>query len=64
MASLNFFASGSYQRRVGMDAFSCIAQSTMSNIIREMCRLIERNMFHRFVRFPETEQRLNLLKDR
>lgn len=59
--ALNFYASGSYQRRVGADAFACLSQTLVSRCVRSISCAIATKMMADFVRFPETIQEIELL---
>lgn len=53
-ATLNFLASGSYQRRVGSDAFASISQSCVSRSIKSITRVIATKMMDDYIRFPQS----------
>lgn len=61
-ATLNFLASGSYQRRVGSDAFASISQSCVSRIIKSITRVIATKMMDDFVRFPQSLEEIQELE--
>lgn len=50
---LNFYASGSYQRRVGSDTFATISQSVVSKCIRTYSFVIATKIMDKFVQFPQ-----------
>lgn len=59
---LNFYASGSYQRRVGTDSFASISQTCVSRCIRSFSRIIGTQLIDRFIRFPETLEEIEELE--
>lgn len=64
LASLNFFAGGSYQRRVGMDAFAMMSQTMISKSVNEISRAITNHLGHKYIKFPRTEGEVKLVKKR
>lgn len=64
LASLSFYASGCYQRRVGMDAFCMMSQSTISKCIKEISRLITNHLAPTYIQFPQTQADVDLIKMR
>lgn len=59
---LNFYASGSYQRRVGGDAFTYMSQTCVSPSIRSISRVIATKMMNNYVRFPQTLEEIEQLE--
>lgn len=51
---LNFYASGSYQRRVGSDAFVIISVWLVSRCVRAYNYVIATKIMDQFIQFPET----------
>lgn len=64
LAALSFYASGCYQRRVGMDAFCMMLQSTISKCIKEISRLITNHLAPTYIQFPQTQADVDLIKMR
>lgn len=64
LAALSFYASGCYQRRVGMDAFCMMSQTSLSKSINEISRAITNNLSQTYIRFPQTQEEVNLIKQR
>lgn len=67
LASLRFFAVGSYQRCVGGNFLISIAQQTMSETLTEVCNAME-NIAPRWIKFPidrEVQQtkKLNFMRE-
>lgn len=62
LASLNFYGSGSHQRRVGMDAFAIMSQSKVSDSITKISKIIGCDLAQNFIKFPSTLQEANLKK--
>lgn len=60
-ATLNFYASGSYQRRVGADGLAMISQSVVSRCVRSMSYAIATRMIDNFIRFPQTLEEVEAL---
>lgn len=56
LSALNFYASGSYQRRVGQDSLSCVSQTIVSRKLKEITALIVNNLFPLYVCFPIDEE--------
>lgn len=61
MASLRFFAQGSYQRSVGNEIDVSMAQQTFSKVLSEVCTAIEA-IAHRWIKFPITANEKNTVK--
>lgn len=64
LAALSFYASGCYQRRVGMDAYCMMSQTTISKCIRNISRLISNNFSSIYIQFPQSQQEVDLIKER
>lgn len=64
LATLSFFASGCYQRRVGMDAFCMISQSKISKCIKEVSSVITKHLAPTYIQFPQTQADVDLIKSR
>ncbi len=64
LATLNFFASGCYQRRVGMDAFGMMSQSMISKSINEISKAITNHLGNKYIKFPRSEQEVEIMKER
>lgn len=62
-STLNFYASGSYQRRVGVDGFAMISQSVVSRCVRSISLAIATKMMDDFIRFPQTLEEVKVLHD-
>ncbi len=60
---LNFYASGSYQRRVASDAFAMMSQSNVSICIRAYSILITEKLMDQFVIFPRNVDEIKYLHD-
>ncbi len=60
---LNFYASGSYQRRVGSDAFASISQTLVSRCVRAYSFVITTKIMDRFVQFPQSAAEIKTLHD-
>ncbi|XP_055704159.1 putative nuclease HARBI1 [Phlebotomus papatasi] len=54
LVALNFYCSGSYQKRVGQDFLTCLSQASVSRIIREISQLIAHNLLNKYITFPNT----------
>lgn len=64
LTALNFYASGSYQRRVSMAAFNMMSQSSVSKSITEISRILSDDLSHTYIRFPKTQSEVNSIKKR
>lgn len=64
LSALNFYASGSYQRRTGQDALSCVSQTLVSRTIKEISHLIVRHLLPVYVRFPENDEEVTIIQNR
>ncbi|CAL1683331.1 unnamed protein product [Lasius platythorax] len=53
LCALSFYAQGSYQKAVGVDQL-CIAQSTVSIIIKEVTSAINQYLLRQYVQFSMT----------
>lgn len=63
LATLNFYASGSYQRRVGMDAFTCLSQTVISRCISHISYIIGNKMSKKYVTFPTSAEEIQTTKN-
>lgn len=61
IASLNFFASGSYQRRVGQDFIACMSQTSLSRCLHATINALMCVMDN-WIRFPVTADRIQKIK--
>lgn len=61
---LNFYASGCYQRRVGLNAYGSLSQPTVSRLIRRISEAIVVNLSKLYVKFPESEAEMNSIKQK
>lgn len=61
--ALLFYASGTYQRIIGGEAFACMSQSMVSRSIAEISRIISDHLMNRFVFFPENQDQKEAKKD-
>lgn len=59
LATLNFFARGCYQRRVGMDAFGMMSQTMISKSVEEISKAITNHLGHKYIKFHEPNKKLN-----
>ncbi|XP_037041922.1 putative nuclease HARBI1 [Bradysia coprophila] len=62
-ATLNFYASGSYQRRVSADGMAMISQSVVSRCVRSISYAIATRMIDEHIRFPQTLAEVKMLHD-
>lgn len=60
---LNFYASGSYQRRVASDAFAMMSQTLVSKCVRDYSYVITTTIMDRFVQFPQSVEEIKHLHD-
>ncbi|KAJ8914921.1 hypothetical protein NQ315_016075 [Exocentrus adspersus] len=62
LATLRFFASGSYQEVTGSNSFVGISQASASRAINEVTNALNRpEILNRFIKYPETMQELEAL---
>lgn len=61
--ALNFYASGSYQRRIGADGFAMVSQSVVSRCVRSISTIIATKLIDDFIRFPQTIEEVKILHD-
>lgn len=61
LAALSFYADGSYQRRVGMDAFCMMSQTTIHKCVKNISKLITNNLSSTYI---QSQQEVNLIKNR
>ncbi|GAB0098321.1 Harbinger transposase-derived nuclease [Sergentomyia squamirostris] len=59
---LSFLTSGSYQLRVGMEAFNQISQTMISAFVKKICKIIVTNLSPRYLRFPRTQREAALIQ--
>lgn len=62
-AALNFYASGSYQRRVGADGFAFVSQTVVSRCVQYISFIIATKMVEEFIRFPRSIGEIEKLHD-
>lgn len=62
-AVLNFYASGSYQRRVGSDAYAMLSQTLVSRCVRYVSYIIATRIMDDFIQFPHTVEEIKKLHD-
>lgn len=62
LASLNFYASGSHQRRVGTDAFAIMSQSKVSYSICKISEIITNKLARNHINFPNNVVDANKVK--
>ncbi len=60
---LNFYASGSYQRRVGSDSFACMSQTLVSRCVRAYSFTIATKIMDKFIQFPQSFDEVKTLHD-
>lgn len=60
---LNFYASGSYQRRVGSDAFAMMSQTLVSRCVRAFSFVIGTKLADQFIHFPSSIDEIKSLHD-
>lgn len=60
-STLNFFASGSHQRRVGQDAFAMLSHSCVSRCISSISKTIATKMMDKYIVFPQTIEEIEKL---
>lgn len=60
---LNFYASGSYQSRVGADALAMISQTVVSRCVRAFSFTIATKLVDTFIQFPTTVAEIEKLHD-
>lgn len=60
---LNFYASGSYQRRVGSDAFAFMSQTLVSRCVRAYSFVIATKIMDQFIQFPQSAEEIKTLHD-
>ncbi|XP_018392383.1 PREDICTED: putative nuclease HARBI1, partial [Cyphomyrmex costatus] len=61
LATLSFLSSGSYQRRVGQDFFSCMCQASISGAIHEIVNAINAIM-PQWIKFPVQANEIEAIK--
>lgn len=60
---MNFYASGSYQRRVGSDAFAFMSQTLVSRCVRAYSFVIATKIMDKFIQFPQSVDDIKTLHD-
>lgn len=60
---LNFYASGSYQRRVASDAFAMMSQTLVSKCVRAFSYQITTKIMDQYIHFPQTVDEIKVLHD-
>lgn len=58
---LNFYASGSYQRRVGSDAYAMLSQTLVSRCVRYFSFVIATKIMDQFIHFPQSSEEIEVL---
>ncbi|CAL1678255.1 unnamed protein product [Lasius platythorax] len=61
LASLNFFAAGSYQRRVGQDFLTCMSQTSLSRSLHATVNALI-SVMDNWICFPVTADRIQRIK--
>lgn len=61
LASLSFFAAGSYQRRVGQDFLTCMSQTSVSRCLHATVNALN-NVMNNWIRFPVNADRIESIK--
>lgn len=61
LASLNFLATGSYQRRVGQDFLTCMSQTSLSRSLHATVNALV-NVMDNWICFPVTADRIHRIK--
>ncbi|KAJ6639786.1 putative nuclease HARBI1 [Pseudolycoriella hygida] len=66
LAALSFYASGCYQRRVGMDAYCTMSQTAISKWKRkkEISTIITKHLAPTYVKFPQNQAEVDLIQMR
>lgn len=64
MTALSFFASGTYQRKIGMEALSCMSQTMVCRSIHTVTNILSTHLIDRYVKFPETVDEVRDIKQR
>lgn len=62
LASLRFFASGSYQQLVGSDATLAISQKSISRSIRSVSLTMNKVLLRKWIKFPSTAEEQTKIK--
>lgn len=60
---LNFYASGSYQRRVGSDGYAMLSQTLVSRCVRYYSFVIATKVMDKFIQFPRSAEEIQDLHD-
>jgi hypothetical protein len=64
MVTLNFLASGSYQRRVGQDFLHALCQTSVSVSVKQVIRAVNQHLIAHWIKFPITEEARQRNKER
>lgn len=62
LLALDFYASGSYQRRVSMNALTCVSQTLVSKAIKEISKGITHFMTPKYILFPSEYEEQEKIK--
>lgn len=62
LIALNFMASGSYQKRVGQDYFSCVSQPTVSKILYKVVNALN-ILMRNWIQFPIEDAEIQHIKE-
>lgn len=62
LIALNFFAAGSYQKRVGQDYLACVSQPTVSKILRNVVNALNILMSD-WIQFPIENAEIQHVKE-
>lgn len=63
LATLDFLGCGSFQRRVGRDAFCSMSQASISLAINKVCDVVVKHLSPKYVRFPANTAEANIGKN-
>lgn len=62
LTALSFFATGSYQKPVGMSYLHGLSQASVSNAVKEVTRALNNpRVLAKHIRFPQTPQERQLI---
>lgn len=62
LCALNFYAGGTYQRRVGRDAHNYVSQSIVSRSVRVISEIISTKLGPKYIKFPQTPGEIEKVK--
>lgn len=62
VATLRFFAEGSYQTGIGNEFVAGLAQSTFSKSLGQICDILEEQICPQFIKFPTTDTEKEIIK--